>query len=108
MSRLHQVVDKSHVHHERFDLGEAGRAAADFFWSELADWYLEASKTRLYCDDPASVDSTRRVVLYVLDRTLRLLHPFMPYVTEELWQAPAPQGAGAHRSARPGSRQPRG
>ena len=87
VSRLHQVVDKSHIHHERFDLGEAGRAAADFFWSELADWYLEASKTRLYCDDPASVDSTRRVVLYVLDRTLRLLHPFMPYVTEELWQA---------------------
>ena len=106
VSRLHQLIDKSHAQHAKFDLGEAGRSASDFFWSELADWYLEASKTRLYCDDAAAADVTRRVMLYVLDRTLRLLHPFMPYVTEELWQAlphrgpaliaaPAPASGGA-------------
>ena len=87
VSRLHALIDRVHVSHERYDFGDAGRSVAEFIWAELADWYLEASKTRLYSDDKEAAATTRAVLVYVLDRTLRLAHPFLPYVTEELWQA---------------------
>lgn len=87
VSRLHALVERTHGCHGRSDLGEAGRGVADFFWADFADWYLEAAKTRLYSDNTAAQHTTRAVLVYVLDRTLRLAHPFMPYVTEELWQA---------------------
>jgi valyl-tRNA synthetase len=87
VSRLHALVDRVHASHERYDFGDAGRAVAEFIWAELADWYLEACKTRLYSDDVAAAATTRAVLVYVMDRTLRLAHPFLPYVTEELWQA---------------------
>jgi valyl-tRNA synthetase len=69
---------------EDYQLHEAGRALYEFIWSEFCDWYIEASKVRLYggTPDPA----VPQTLAYVLERTLRLLHPFMPYVTEELWQ----------------------
>ncbi len=101
VSRLHALVDRAHACHARFDLGDAGRAVADFFWSEFADWYLEASKTRLYGDDPAAAARTRQVLVYVLDRTLRLAHPFMPYVTEEIWQALPHRGKALIAAAAP-------
>jgi valyl-tRNA synthetase len=101
VSRLHAVVDRVHVSHERYDFGDAGRTVADFLWAELADWYLEASKTRLYGTDAAAAATTRAVLVYVLDRTLRLAHPFMPYVTEELWQALPHRGPALIAAAAP-------
>ena len=69
-----------------YQFGEAGRQIRDFLWGEFCDWYIEISKTRLYGDDPAAKTLTQQVLVYVLERTMRLLHPFMPFVTEEIWQ----------------------
>lgn len=72
---------------EKFELGEAGRAIYDFIWSELCDWYIELVKARLYDKENERPRRTAQYVLaYVLEHTLRLLHPFMPFITEEIWQ----------------------
>ena len=71
---------------EAYQFGEAGRQIYEFLWGEYCDWYIEITKLRLYGDDPQTADTARAVLVYVLDRTLRLLHPFMPFVTEEIWQ----------------------
>ncbi len=71
---------------DNYNFGEAGRQLYEFFWSEFADWYIEIAKVRLYGTDEPAQMTARRVLLLVLDRTLRLLHPFMPFVTEATWQ----------------------
>lgn len=72
---------------ERFELGEAGRAIYEFIWSELCDWYIELSKARLYDKENVEARRTAQYVLStVLTETLKLLHPFMPFITEEIWQ----------------------
>ena len=58
----------------------------DFFWSEYADWYIEIAKIRLYGTDARAQATVRRVLVYVLDRVLRMLHPYTPFVTEATWQ----------------------
>ena len=68
---------------DAYQFGEAGRQVYDFLWGDFADWYIEAAKPRLRGDDP---DPVRQTLVYVLDQTLRLLHPYIPFVTEELWQ----------------------
>jgi valyl-tRNA synthetase len=73
----------------RFELGEAGREMHDFVWDEFCDWYLEIAKVRLRGGDEAS---PLPVLVHVLDTALRLLHPYIPYVTEEIWS-----GSGALR-----------
>ncbi len=72
---------------ERFELGEAARVLHDFIWNELCDWYLELAKPRLYGrqgEEPRR--SAQYVLWYVLKGTLELLHPYMPFITEEIWQ----------------------
>lgn len=69
-----------------YQFGEAGRQIYDFLWGEFCDWYIEMSKMRLYGRDARRRLMVKRVLVYVLERTLRLLHPFMPFVTEALWQ----------------------
>src|SRR5579883_2153220 len=70
---------------EEFQFGEAGRQIYDFFWSDYCDWYLEIAKVQLQGDEAAR-EQTAAILRAVLDRSMRLLHPFMPYVTEEVWQ----------------------
>ncbi|MEW6032331.1 MAG: valine--tRNA ligase [Bacillota bacterium] len=78
---------------ESFELGEAARVLHEFTWSEFCDWYIEMVKSRLYGGDAASRRLARVTLTYVLDGVLRLLHPFMPFVTEEIWQRlPALEG----------------
>ncbi len=72
---------------EDYQYGEAGRQLYDFLWGEYADWYIESAKSRLYGDDAGAQATTQAVLVHVLERTLRLLHPFMPFVTEAIWQA---------------------
>jgi len=72
---------------ERFDLGEAGRALYEFIWNEFCDWYIELCKPRLYDrENQAARHTAQTVLIEVLDGTLTLLHPFMPFITEEIWQ----------------------
>jgi valyl-tRNA synthetase len=78
---------------EEYQFGEAGRQLFEFFWSEYCDWYVEIAKIQL--QDPAQRERTAQILRGVLDASLRLLHPFMPYVTEEIWQhlcADVPEG----------------
>lgn len=71
---------------EKFELGEAARAIYEFIWGEFCDWYIELVKPRLYAEEGDSRRTAQYVLGYVLERTLRLLHPFMPFITEEIWQ----------------------
>jgi valyl-tRNA synthetase len=71
---------------ENYNFGEAGRQLYEFFWSEFADWYIEIAKIRLYDTDARAQATVRRVLVRVLDRMLRLLHPFIPFLTEAAWQ----------------------
>ena len=71
---------------DAWQLGEAGRQLYEFLWNEYCDWYIEASKVRLGDGSPVEAQATRQVLAYVLERSLRLLHPFMPFVTEAIWQ----------------------
>ena len=82
LSRLERLVANADRLMERFELGEAGRQIEDFIYDEFCDWYLEIVKVRLRSEDEAS---PLPVLVYALDTCLRLLHPYMPYVTEEIW-----------------------
>ena len=69
-----------------FELGEAQQTLYDFIWNEFCDWYIEMAKVRMRSDNDDAGPSPRPVLAHVLERTLRLLHPFMPFITEEIWQ----------------------
>jgi len=71
---------------DSYQFGEAGKQIYEFLWGEFADWYIEASKVRLYGQDDSEKEVALQVLVYVFDHALRLLHPFMPFVTEEIWQ----------------------
>ena len=81
LSRLAQLTEHVDRLMSDFHLGEAGRQIYDFLWTEFFDWYVEASKVRLRNNDPSPLP----ILAHVLDHGLRLLHPLMPFVTEELW-----------------------
>ncbi|GAA3610379.1 valine--tRNA ligase [Secundilactobacillus similis] len=85
LSRLNKLVAQVTEQFDKFNFGEAGRALYDFIWNDFCDWYIEMSKETLNGDDEQAKDNTRNVLAYVLDQTLRLLHPIMPFVTEKIW-----------------------
>ena len=85
LSRLYTVQTHATQLIDNWQLGEAGRQLYEFLWSEYCDWYIEAAKPRLYGDDARAAAATRQVLAYALELSLRLLHPFMPYVTEAIW-----------------------
>ncbi|KAL5810053.1 hypothetical protein ACOSQ4_026621 [Xanthoceras sorbifolium] len=88
VSKLHVLIDTVTASYDRFFFGDVGRETYDFFWSDFADWYIEASKSRLYHSEHDSHTlRAQAVLLYIFENILKLLHPFMPFVTEELWQA---------------------
>ena len=87
LTRLNHTVGKVTELFEKFEFGEAGRLLYRFIWDDFCDWYIEMSKETLAGDDEAAKLTTRSILVYVLDNTLRLLHPIMPFVTEEIWQS---------------------
>lgn len=84
LSRLNRVIAQVKRHMEEYEFGEAQRIVHDFLWGDYCDWYVEMSKTRLRTH--AEKSSPLPMLVLVLERTLRLLHPFMPFITEEIWQ----------------------
>lgn len=78
---------------DAYEYGETGRLLYNFIWDDLCDWYIEFAKLSLYGADAAAKAKTQSVLAYVLDRTLRLIHPFMPFITEEIWQHLPHEGA---------------
>jgi valyl-tRNA synthetase len=95
LSRLEATRQEVEAGFDGYDWPVVARALYHFAWDELADWYLEAVKVRVYGDDEAEANIARTVLARVLDDLLRLLHPFMPFVTEALWRALT----GAHGGA---------
>ena len=85
LGRLDHVVAEVTRMLEGFNFGQAGRLINSFLWDEFCDWYIEASKSRLHGDDLAAATRAAETLLEVLSTSLRLLHPYMPFVTEEIW-----------------------
>lgn len=86
LTRLNETVAKVTDLFDHFEFGEAGRQLYNFIWDDFCDWYIEMSKEVLYGDDVDSKQTTRSILIHTLDQILRLLHPIMPFVTEEIWQ----------------------
>ena len=87
LSKLNQVIKEVCDNMDSFELGIAAGKIYDFIWDSYCDWYIERTKPRLNGEDAAAKESAQRVLLYVLTEILKLLHPFMPFITEEIWQA---------------------
>ncbi|MDH4137772.1 MAG: valine--tRNA ligase, partial [Anaerolineae bacterium] len=92
LSRHNRLITNVTQLIDAYQFGEAGRQIYDFLWGEFCDWYIEMSKIRLYGRDARRRLMVQKVLVYVLERTLRLLHPFMPFVTEALWQELSHEG----------------
>lgn len=97
-ARLDQTIADCNRLFENYQFGQAGSLAYDFIWGEYCDWYLETAKLQLAAQDSARAWATARTLVHVLDQALRLLHPFVPFVTEEIWQnlKRAAQAHGTH------------
>ena len=87
LSKLNTLIADVTENLDKYELGVAVQKVYDFIWDSYCDWYIELTKARLYGEDEAQKRSAQQVLLYVLDQILRLMHPFMPFITEEIWQA---------------------
>ena len=87
LSKLNRLVKEVTENLDSFEIGVASAKVYDFIWDSYCDWYIELTKTRLQGEDEDSKLRAQQVLCYVLTETLKLLHPFMPYITEEIWQA---------------------
>ena len=85
ISRANNVVKEVTDNMNKFDLGIAAQKIYDFAWSEYCDWYIEIVKPRLYSDDKAAKQTALYTLTYVLEKILKLLHPYMPFITEEIY-----------------------
>ena len=85
LTRLNETIEKVTLLFDRFEFGEAGRNLYNFIWDDFCDWYIEMSKETLYGDNPEAKRMNQAVLVYVLDNIVRLLHPIMPFVTEEIF-----------------------
>lgn len=87
VSRFNTVAKEVTENLEKFELGMAVQKLYDFLWDDFCDWYIELAKIRLNSADEAAAQGARQVLVWTLGSTLKLLHPFMPFVTEEIWQS---------------------
>jgi valyl-tRNA synthetase len=86
ITRLNKVIGDVKSNLDKYELGLAAQRVYDFIWEDYCDWYIEMTKTRLYGEDKTSRATAQQVLVSVLRDTLKLLHPFMPFITEEIWQ----------------------
>ncbi len=87
LSKLNDVIRDVTANMESYELGVAAQKLYDFIWDNFCDWYIELTKARLNGEDEAAKVQAQQVLCYVLTQILKLLHPFMPFITEEIWQA---------------------
>ena len=87
LSKLGDLIPDMTTNMDSYELGVAAQKVYDFIWDDYCDWYIEFTKTRLQGDDADAKERAQQVLCYVLTETLKLLHPFMPFLTEEIWQA---------------------
>ncbi len=87
LSKLNRLIQEVTNNLDSYELGVASAKVYDFIWDTYCDWYIELTKARLYSENQESKLVAQKVLVYVLDQVLRLLHPFMPFITEEIWQA---------------------
>ncbi len=87
LSKLNTLIAEVTDNLEKYELGVAVQKVYDFIWDTYCDWYIELTKARLYGEDADRKQTATQVLVYVLDQILRLLHPFMPFITEEIWQS---------------------
>ncbi|AUT00737.1 valine--tRNA ligase [Nostoc sp. CENA543] len=96
LSRYHQVIQQTTNYIDNYGLGEAAKGIYEFIWGDFCDWYIELVKSRLQKNaDPASRRVAQQTLAYVLEGILKLLHPFMPHITEEIWQTLTQQPANS-------------
>ncbi len=86
LTQLNETIDHVTRNIEKYEFGEAGRYLYNFIWDDFCDWYIEMAKIPLYGENEDAKKTTRSILVYVLDQTMRMLHPFMPFITEEIWQ----------------------
>ena len=101
LSELAKVAAEATANLDKYELGLAAEKVENFIWEVYCDWYIEICKTRLNGEDAAAADAARKVLVYVLDKALKLLHPFMPFITETIWQALPHEGPSVMVSAWP-------
>ena len=87
LKRLNNVIEEVTKNLEKYEIGLAASRIENFIWEEYCDWYIEFAKLRLYGEDQAAKDDVKKVLLYVLNKMIALLHPFMPFITEEIYSA---------------------
>ena len=87
LSKLNSLIADVTENMEKYELGVAIQKIYDYIWDTYCDWYIELTKARLYSEDAERKQTAMQVLVYVLDQVLRLLHPFMPFITEEIWQS---------------------
>lgn len=86
LTRLNETIADVTRLAEKYEFGEVGRVLYNFIWDEFCDWYIEMSKIPMNGEDETQKQMTRSVLAYTLDSIMRMLHPFMPFVTEHIWQ----------------------
>ncbi|MEQ6389613.1 valine--tRNA ligase [Bacillaceae bacterium S4-13-58] len=101
LTRLNDTIQQVTKTIDHYEFGEVGRALYNFIWDDVCDWYIEMAKLPLYGEDETAKKTTRSVLAYVLDQTMRMLHPFMPFITEEIWQQLPHQGESITRASWP-------
>ena len=87
LCKLNALIAEVTENLEKYEMGMAVHKVYDYIWDTYCDWYIELTKARLYAEEPERKDTALKVLVYVLDQVLRLLHPFMPFITEEIWQS---------------------
>ncbi len=87
LSKLNALIPEMTANMDAYELGVAAQKVYDFIWDDFCDWYIEFTKARLQGEDQTAKENAQNVLCYVLTETLKLLHPFMPFLTEEIWQS---------------------